>query len=80
MMPVCLNVAGEALCALIIISDPMIRGMVYDSIEEDVELEIFVCQSDYMEAEIFHDCPRDILILTIEDYQQAGGRLLTGTA
>jgi hypothetical protein len=69
-MLVCINAAGEALCPLIVTSDPATMGVFRDDIEEDVDLKVHVGHSAYVDAEIFQSYIRDVLIPTIEDYRR----------
>jgi hypothetical protein len=72
-MLVSINAAGEALCPLIVTSDPATKGVFRDGIEEDVDLKVHVGRSAYVDAEIFYCYISDVLIPTIRDYRQANG-------
>jgi transposase len=70
-MLVCINAAGETLCPLVVTTDQSARNVFRDGIEEDVDLQVRVARSAYVDAIIFMDYTREILIPRIEDFRKA---------
>jgi hypothetical protein len=69
-MLLCINAAGQTLCLLIGTSDRSARGVFRDGIEENVDLKIHAGERAYVEAAVFHDYLRDVLIPHIEDFRE----------
>jgi hypothetical protein len=70
-MVVCINAAGETLCPLIVTTDRSALGVFRDGIEENIDLKVHVGRSAYVDAHIFYDYLRDVLIPRIEDFREA---------
>jgi hypothetical protein len=70
-MLVAINAVGEALCLLIVTSDAVTKRVFRDGIEEDVDLKVHVGRSGYVDAEIFYNYLRNVLIPTIRDYRES---------
>jgi hypothetical protein len=75
-MLVRINAAGEALCPLIVTSDPGTMGVFRDGIEQDVDLKVHAGHSAYVDADIFHGYIHDVFIPTIEQYRREHGLLM----
>jgi hypothetical protein len=69
-MLVCINAAGETLCPLIVTTDRSTLGVFRDGIEENVDLKVLVGQSAHVNAILFHDYLRDVLIPRIEIFMK----------
>jgi hypothetical protein len=70
-MLVCVNAAGETLCPVIVATDRSTLGVSRDGIEENVDLKVHAGQSAYVDAILFHDYLRDVLISGIENFREA---------
>jgi hypothetical protein len=70
-MLVCINAAGETLCSLIVTTDRSTLGVFRDGIEENVDLKVHVGQSAHVDATLFHDYLRGVLIAEIGNFPEA---------
>jgi hypothetical protein len=72
-MLVCINAAGETLCPLIVTTDRSARGVFRDGIEENVDLQVHLGTSAYVNAAVFYSYLDEVLIRRIEDFREANG-------
>jgi transposase len=70
---VCINAAGEMLCPLIVSTDPATNGVFRDGIEEGVDLKVQIARSAYVDANIFCNYLRDVMIPKIEELRETNG-------
>jgi hypothetical protein len=69
-MLVDINATGETLYLLVVTSDKSTLGVPGDGIEDGIDFKVHVGKSLSVGADIFHDCLRDVLIHTIEEFRQ----------
>jgi hypothetical protein len=70
-MLVCANAVGETLCTLIATTDRSTLGVFRDGTEENVDLKVHLGQSASVDAILFHNYLRDVLIPRIENVGEA---------
>jgi hypothetical protein len=72
-MLICINAAGDAVCPLIATADRATLCVFRDGIEENVDLQVHVGRSVYVDRSMFHLYVRDVLIPNIQLYRGAHG-------
>jgi hypothetical protein len=71
---VCVSPSREAFCPLLVITNPITRGIFQGGVQEALDIEIRLNSSSYANADIFCDYIRDVFIPHVENFRVIRGR------